>query len=189
MLEQYLIFHCACTLACIKTGSLFSWLGPADSSFWQQMAWWNACLGEKGICLRVMRYGQRSVLVYVYRPARLQADLRRPETAAFLQSLGYESLEVEDALATLTQRLYAQGDFPHEIGLFLDYPLDDVVGFIENGGKNCRQVGCWKVYSNEQQAARTFARYKKCREAYMRMWHEGKSPVQLAVTGQPSYRS
>lgn len=183
MLEQYLISQCACTLACIKTGSLFSWLGPADRSFWKQMAWWNACLGRKGICLRVLRYGQHSVLVYVYRPACLAADLCRPDTAAFLHRLGYAQLDVDSALQTLTVRLHTQPEFPHEIGLFLGYPLDDVVGFIENGGKNCRETGCWKVYSDEEQARRTFARYRKCREAYTRMWQAGRSPAQLAVNG------
>ena len=184
MLEQYLIYNCCCTLACIKTGSLFSWPGAADHTFWRQMAYWNRCLGAKGICLRVLRYGKRSVLIYVYRPARLAADLSRPDTAAFLRSRGYGALDVESALDTLTRRLQDYEEFPHEIGLFLDYPLDDVAGFIENSGKNCRQIGCWKVYANEQQAARTFARYRRCREAYIRMWHEGKSPVQLTVAGQ-----
>ena len=181
MLEQYLISQCACTLASIKTGSLFSWQGPADGDFRRQMAYWNDCLSQKGICLRVLRIGQRSVLVYVYRPVRLAADLSRPETAGFLRSLGYAALDVDSALTTLKGRLQNDAEFPHEIGLFLDYPLDDVVGFIENQGKNCRCTGCLKVYSDEQQAKRTFARYRKCREAYTRMWQEGKSLVQLTV--------
>ena len=69
----------------------------------------------------------------------------------------------------------------HEIGVFLDYPLEDVVGFIENAGQNYKCSGCWKVYCNECEAVKLFARYKKCRDVYMRLWHQGRSVLQLTV--------
>ena len=68
-----------------------------------------------------------------------------------------------------------------EIGLFLGYPVEDVLGFIENAGQNCKCCGCWKVYCNECEAVRTFARYKKCRDIYKRLWQEGRSVLQLTV--------
>ena len=37
-------------------------------------------------------------------------------------------------------------DFPHEIGVFLGYPLEDVVGFIRHRGKCFTCCGCWKSY-------------------------------------------
>ena len=63
-------------------------------------------------------------------------------------------------MAQLQTRLREQGGFPHEIGLFLGYPLGDVAGFIRNRGKNCKCSGCWKVYCNELEAQKRFARYK-----------------------------
>ena len=72
-------------------------------------------------------------------------------------------------------------DFPHEIGIFLGYPLGDVIGFIDNAGKNSRCTGCWKVYCNECEAMRTFARFDKCRAVYQKMWAKGRSIVQLTV--------
>ena len=38
--------------------------------------------------------------------------------------------------------------FPHEIGIFLGYPLADVAGFIRNKGRNCKCIGTWKVYGD-----------------------------------------
>ena len=85
------------------------------------------------------------------------------------------------AIERLKDRL-SGGQFPHEIGVFLDYPLADVKGFIENGGKNCKCCGCWKVYCDECGAKKTFSKYKKCREVYCRLWKSGcKSISQLTV--------
>lgn len=47
-------------------------------------------------------------------------------------------------------RKYRRGSagFPHELGLILGYPIEDVKGFVENGGKNFLYVGYWKVYED-----------------------------------------
>lgn len=49
-------------------------------------------------------------------------------------------------LTRLAQRMEAVGDFPHEVGFFLGYPAEDVVGFIRNKGQNFKFCGRWKVY-------------------------------------------
>lgn len=74
-----------------------------------------------------------------------------------------------------------RGGFPHEIGLFLGYPLGDVEGFIRNRGQNCKCAGCWKVYCNELEAQKRFARIQKCRKVYARLWAQGRSVWQLTV--------
>ena len=50
----------------------------------------------------------------------------------------------EQCLARLIERLKDADEFPHEIGLFLGYPPEDVEGFIQepNGQK---YTGIWKV--------------------------------------------
>ncbi len=39
--------------------------------------------------------------------------------------------------------------FPHEIGLFLGYPPEDVCGYIRNKGKCQKCTGHWQVYGDE----------------------------------------
>ena len=46
--------------------------------------------------------------------------------------------------------------FPHEIGVILGYPLEDVKGYMENGGQKCLLNGYWKVYNNPEEAKRKF---------------------------------
>ena len=59
--------------------------------------------------------------------------------------------------------------------------LNDVIGFIKNAGQNCKCVGCWKVYCNECEAIKAFARFKKCTSVYVRLWNQGRSVRQLTV--------
>ena len=135
-------------------------------------------LGVKLLALRSR--GNRS-LVYVYREKQLAQNLNRPGVARFLEKYGYENTEPEQCLALLKKRFEASEDFPHEIGIFLDYPLGDVIGFIQNGGQNYKCSGCWKVYCNECEALKMFQKYHKCREVYRNLWAKGRSVLQLTV--------
>ena len=181
MLERYLIEHCSPTLASLKTASLFTITYITHSDLLSQLEQWNLRLGKKGVTLRVVRETGSSALVYVYRKQKLASDLQKPGVAALLRRYGYESVQVDQAVARLERRLSADGEFPHEIGLFLGYPLGDVIGFIRNAGSNSKCSGCWKVYCNECEAVRLFARLRRCRAIYARLWELGRSVEQLTV--------
>lgn len=89
---------------------------------------------------------------------------------------------MEGALAHLARRIMEKGgEFPHEIGLFLGYPLGDVKGFIKHRGQNCKCTGCWKVYCDEREARRQFCRFEKCRSIYCRLYREGRALSRLTV--------
>ena len=61
-------------------------------------------------------------------------------SGSFLGSYGYEDVESGEDAGTSLERVcqYSDGEicFPHEIGAFLDYPIDDVKCFIEKDGKD-----------------------------------------------------
>lgn len=182
MLERYLIEHCSPTLASLKSGSLFSCAFDCECELQTHLDVWNRELNPKGVELYLLKKQRNTALIYVFRRSRLQADLSRPGVRRFLMNYGYESLQPDDALKRLKCRLAHCDGFPHEIGLFLSYPLGDVVGFIENGGRNCKCTGCWKVYCNACEAMRTFDKFNKCRDVYTRLWREGsRSVLQLTV--------
>ena len=98
-----------------------------------------------------------------------------------LRQYGYTVDDAEQCVAQLCTRLQGSGSFPHEIGLFLGYPAEDVRGFIENKAQNFKLVGTWKVYGDVDAARRTFARYQKCTESYCRAYSAGLGLEQLAV--------
>lgn len=179
--ERYLIEHCSPTLASIKTGSLFRISYTSDDNLLHQLSCWNAKLSPKGVLITTLKKEKNMALVYVYRKQQLNNDLKRKGVSVFLQRYGYRSFSANEAICHLKKRFLSTCSFPHEIGLFLGYPLEDVIGFIENGGKNCKYCGYWKVYSDEQEAEKIFARFRKCRNVYMRLFNEGKTVLQLTV--------
>ena len=67
------------------------------------------------------------------------------------------------------------------IGVFLGYPLEDVVGFVANKGKNYTFCGYWKCYGDPAAAQKTFERFRKCTEVYLRCFQSGTPITRLAV--------
>lgn len=79
--------------------------------------------------------------------------------------------------------------FPHEIGIFLDYPLQDVKGFIENKGKNSKYNGLWKVYGDKDASMKLFEKYRKCISVYSELWRSGRRSIFQPGPYKSSYRS
>lgn len=168
MSEEVLVFNCAPTLAGIKTGNLFTCAYTKKSEVIDSIRVLNLRLGAKGLRVVPLRFLPDRVLVYVYRPGGLDRDLSRDEARRMLSEAGYASADSVRSVVELQRRINERGDFPHEIGLFLSYPPEDVRGFIENRGRDCKCVGTWKVYGDEEEARRTFSRYKSCTADYCR---------------------
>lgn len=180
-IEPALIEHCSPTLANLKAGSLFNLLSARPDALRAEVLALRDLFGKKGLSLRLIPAGERRLLCYLYRGAQLEAILRRPDVAAFLRTQGYADPSVRGALDTLCARLAQGGPFPHEIGLFLGYPLADVRAFIENRGKNCPCCGCWKAYTNLCDAQKQFAKLAKCKRVYKRLYASGRTLAQLTV--------
>lgn len=103
-------------------------------------------------------------------------------TLAGLKTGNIFTCEYND-LKELIRRLRGRKAFPHEIGLFLSYPPEDVRGFIRYGGSRSKLTGCWQVYGDVENARRTFERFERCTRIYCRRWSEGVPLTRLAVAG------
>lgn len=181
MLERYLIEYCSPTLASIKTANLFRYVYSREKEFKEYIDSWNQELSQKGVYLEVLKKGAQDALIYVYRKQKLREDLQREGVFEFLKKCGYPGESLEGMIDFLKKRLSASENFPHEIGLFLGYPLEDVVGFVENGGKNSKCSGYWKVYGDQDYAMKLFQKFKKCKIIYKYLFSEGRTISQLTV--------
>ena len=182
MSEEVFLRHCAPTLAGMKTGSLFSYPASSLEDAADELSEYAQVFQEAGLSALPLKYLKNGrALVYVYRPQMLERDLSGERQAEILKSCGYGSLEAASCLKTLIQHLQEGDDFPHEIGLFLGYPPEDVKGFIENRGEHAKYTGTWKVYGNLDQSLAQFARFKRCTLAYMEAGRRGISLSRLAV--------
>lgn len=181
MFEQMIIEQGSPTLAGLKTANLFPCRFTCRRRLWSSIREFNKSLSKKGIRLIPVKIGENSALLYLYRPSKLKKDLENELAAQLLRRFGYKDLTPCGCISELMKRLKNEDGFPHEIGLFLGYPPEDVEGFVENGGACCKCVGCWKVYGDEFRAKRKFANFKKCSRIYAEQYSKGKSIERLTV--------
>lgn len=182
MSEELIVKHCSPTLAGMKTGNIFVCQCRCVDELRETVRCWNRRLTAKGLRILPLRFENGRAMIYVYRPSLLSCDLRHETACSLLCELGYTAGSPELYLAQLIKRLGEYEEFPHEIGLFLGYPPEDVCGFIENGAKNCKCIGCWKVYGDAETARRTFLKYKKCTDAYCAQYAKGSTVERLTVS-------
>lgn len=183
MSEEQLIKHCSPTLAGIKTGNMFVSVYSDINEMRDDIRHWNNRLTKKGLRILPLRFQNNRALVYVFRPRKLICDLQDKTACRLLRQCGYGTKKPEHCIKHLMKRIDAYVEFPHEIGLFLGYPPEDVCGFIENKAQNCKCVGCWKVYGDVERAQRTFTKYKKCTDAYSFQYAKGRTIERLTIAG------
>lgn len=183
MSEKEVVYYGAPTLAGLKTGNLMSIPYESEQKTMEEIRALNDVLVPKGICLYPLRFHKGRVLVYIFRPSFLQRDLKDSRVWEILNAAGYAGTEYTSCMMELIRRLRgckASEVFPHEIGLFLSYPPEDVKGFI-NDPDGCKCVGTWKVYGDEQAAKKRFESFNKCTDIYCREWNKGTKLSKLAV--------
>lgn len=182
MSEEDIIRFCAPTLAGMKTGSLFSCMFSEEKELRDEIRSLNRRLAEKGLCVLALSIKKNRALLYFFRPGMLKQSLNDKRACQLLAQRGYPSGNPGRCISKLMEQLRNAPEFPHEIGLFLGYPPEDVQGFIEQHALNSKCTGCWKVYGNLKQAEQTFERYKRCTKCYLENWQQGKTLEALTVS-------
>ena len=181
MSEEMVVRQAAPTLAGIKTGSLFPCPCAEKDVLLGEIRAFNRHYLSRGLCLLPLRFTEGKALLYLYRPAALQRDLRAQTAKALLADAGYPCGSCGRCVARLVQRLRTEEDFPHEVGLFLSYPPEDVQGFIDHRAMDFKCAGLWKVYGDQQRAQALFDRFRRCTQRYCALWQTGLRLEQLAV--------
>jgi hypothetical protein len=110
-----------------------------------------------------LRESAAGVLVLLYRRRLLRKTLVGA-SGRYLGAFSYPvKTGIDKCLEKLQDRFSGSEQFPHEVGIFLGYPLEDVISFSSGkvGAFACR--GYWKVYHRPEKAERTFARMDRVR--------------------------
>ncbi|MFR3909913.1 MAG: DUF3793 family protein [Clostridium paraputrificum] len=111
-----------------------------------------------------LRESEKSLVILIYDFELLETFINIPKNKNFLMSLGYPNkFSVEEALETLQER-YELYNCPHELGIFLGFPLDDVKDFMTCSDKKCLACGYWKVYNQCNKAKRIFNLFDRVKE-------------------------
>lgn len=117
-------------------------------------------------------------LVLFYNTKVLQDSIYNENNMDFLSEYGYRNyMTIDECLYNLSKRFYKT--CPHEIGIFLGIPLEDVKGFINNRGSNSLLSGYWKVYNNPENALKIFNSYDMAKNKIIELSLNNANPMDI----------
>ena len=153
----------AATLCGVKPASLVSFSKAIFVQGCATVASWNKILHAAGKRIRALRRGEELFLVFVYDQRLLEAALLQQGVSSYLVHKGYDVQGgAEGALQQLFLRLAHGTQFPHEVGVFLGYPLEDVAAYEKHAGAKSKFCGSWAVYGDVAAAQVKMTLYKRC---------------------------
>lgn len=178
--EEIMSRHCSPVLMGEKPSNLVSFSKEKMPEFPEIIEIYKEKLSRKGIYMEVICSCRKHYLILVYRRDMLESYLRQPGAMEILLQDGYqEEAGLEELFLHLKERFEKQTEFPHEIGLFLGYPLEDVKGFRMYQGSGCKLCGYWKVYGDVEKAKMQFAVYDRCRVFMSEQLRQGYTILQI----------
>ena len=171
------IIHCAAPALCgIKPACLFSMNDKIYSDGSKKLDYWQPYFLKDKKFFVTLKKSDSRFLFFIYDKPLLEKVCQLPVNREYLASKNYPVQKGFPAvLAELLHRLAFCEDFPHEVGLFLGYPLEDVVGFEKLGATGFKYSGTWKVYGDKENAIRRMNLYKSCTEKCMKWLCDGLS--------------
>lgn len=175
------VIHCSAPSLCgIKPASLFSMRSECFADGKAKLQEWRGDFRKSGRYFVPLEKDGGRFLMFVFDKNLLEKVVADEENSLYLIRKGYPVEKgLDGILSELLHRLAFSSCFPHEVGLFLGYPLCDVVGF-ENDRSGCKFSGFWKVYGDLDEAERKMKMYKSCSEICMRMLGSGLSVPMIA---------
>ena len=175
-LEVQLAMQCAPVLAGVKISNLLN----IDKNELSTLA---ILLRGTEIKIQWLCAGGEKVTLLLYREEDLEIYLNQPACKAFLQKEGYLCNSAMCVLREFSRRYSAykehEAEFPHEMGILLGYPVEDIIGFIENEGRNFAYSGYWKVYKNVAEAMSLFKDYDTAKKVALKLVANGQTILNM----------
>ena len=127
-----------------------------------------------------LKKDSENTIVLFYNKEKHQSSLKDNKNMEFLKRFGYnEHMSIGEDLSLLKERFKQM--CPHEIGVFLGYPIEDVVSFVDFPNTKCKMVGYWKVYHDIEKAEIIFNKYDEIKHAIMALMMKGMKPTELLI--------
>lgn len=175
-LETQFILQCAPVIAGLKVSNLLI-------IYKENVRYIAELLKDSDITWEFLAFHGKKVTILVYRKVLLEKSLANEETEALLSDMGYDGKSLDEILSVLKRKyqryLSCREAFPHELGLVLGYPVEDVRGYMVDLGRNALHTGYWQVYVNPRAKIRIFGKYERAKEKLIRLVSDGVDLAQI----------
>lgn len=162
-MKNFITYLIAPVLSGIKPSSTITFTDSNNNLFNCWNLYGDKFIKELGLKCEELKKIPNGVIVLIYNEEILEKHLLLDENKQFLCNLGYgHRLSLKQCLNCLKNK-FQHISFPHESGIFLGIPLEDVIAFMEKE-KEILFCGYWKVYSNYERATTIFRLYDSSKE-------------------------
>lgn len=175
-LEVQLLLQCAPMIAGLKASNLLIIASENEADARRILN------GTKISCARLVRMDKKTTML-IYHEQWVKEYLASREVSELLRVLGYEGKGFYEVLHSVRKKyrsyMKKEGEFPHELGLLLGYPAEDVKGYMDNKGRNYLCTGYWQVYADPAAKLNLFQKFELARERLIRAIFDGKEIQEL----------
>lgn len=175
-LEVQLLLQCAPMIAGLKVSNLLIIASDNEEDAKRILN------GTKISCVRLAHVDKKTTML-IYHERWVKEYLASKEVSELLCMLGYEGKGFYEVLHSVKKKyrsyMRKEGKFPHELGLLLGYPAEDVKGYMDNKGRNYLCTGYWQVYANPAAKRNLFQKFELAREHLIRAIFDGKEIQEL----------
>ena len=174
--ELQLALQCAPVITGLKLSNLLT-ISPAAYAQVEQIT------EGSFISLYPLLETEEKVVILLYQKKQLEKYIGMYRVKKLLEEEGYKDFSLAAVLPVFCERYEKYEErkekFPHELGLLLGYPPEDVEGFIRYQGKNSLCTGYWKVYENSEERQRLFEKYEYAKENLIQLLHYGLKMAEI----------
>jgi len=117
---------------------------------------------QKKLKIKQIRKLNGRLQVIFYHMEMLDSVLRQKPIQDFLITLSYPEQYSLDSYLSLLKHKIISFKFPHEVGVFLGYPLKDVLGFMGLQPLPYRRTQGWRIYGDDTPSNEVF---EKCSQS------------------------
>ena len=181
-IEKFLIYNASLVISGVKPSATITIKKDNDNLYDKWIKYGISFLKKIDIQYINLRECSNALIILIYSEEKLSNYIFKEENKRFLRQLGYsEENDMREYLEILKRR-YKEFNCPHELGIFLGFPLNDVKDFMNCKDKKCLSCGYWLVYNNLQEAQEIFSKYDKVKAHTVNYILSGDSSQEVAYS-------
>ena len=181
-IEKFLIYNASLVISGVKPSATITIKKDKENLYDKWIKYGIDFLEAIDIQYIDLRECSNALIILIYNKTQLSNYIFRKDNKKFLMQLGYSNKEDINNYLYMLKNRYKEFNCPHELGICLGFPLNDVMDFMNCKNKKCLSCGYWLVYNNLQEAKETFSRYDKVKEHTVNYILKGDSSHNVAYS-------
>jgi hypothetical protein len=163
-IKNFLIYNTSLVIAKIKPAVTVTFKKNNENLYNNWCYIGKQFIKSIGLNFVELRESNDLIIVLIYNHRVLEKYIGEEDNKEFLGSIGYSDNTTVIEYLNMLKNRYKKYNCPHELGIFLGIPLNDVKDFMNCDDKKCLLCGYWKVYNDCISAKRIFESYDHVKE-------------------------